>query len=53
VLLSMVKAGKIKLVGSFALKFIRQYEHGEADYSKLRRELYEKDKVSDLLVKME
>ncbi|MEN6423121.1 MAG: hypothetical protein ABFD76_14370 [Smithella sp.] len=35
-----------------ALKFIQQYESGEDDYSKLRRELYEKDKVEDLLAKM-
>ncbi|MDD3250513.1 MAG: hypothetical protein GX874_09305 [Smithella sp.] len=43
---------KDKLGIAGALKFIQQYESGEDDYSKLRRELYEKDKVSDLFKKM-
>lgn len=35
-----------------ALKFMQQYENGAGDYVKLRRELYEKDKVKDLSAKM-
>ncbi len=46
------EALKDKLGIAGALKFIQQYETGEDDYSKLRRELYEKDKVEDLLAKM-
>jgi hypothetical protein len=46
------EALKDKLGIAGALKFIQQYERGEDDYSKLRRELYEKDKVEDLFTKM-
>jgi hypothetical protein len=46
------EALKDKLGIAGALKFILQYESGEGDYAKLRRELYEKDKVDDLSAKM-
>ncbi|HOC60988.1 MAG TPA: hypothetical protein PKN70_13615 [Smithellaceae bacterium] len=46
------EALKDKLGIAGALKFISQYEIGEGDYAKLRRDLYQKEEVQDLLSKM-
>lgn len=35
-----------------ALKFMQQYETGEGDYARLRRDLYSKNTVEELTAKM-